>query len=91
VRIVNPIYDTVFKYLLDEEKVARILLGALLGRRITGLQFRPTEIRQEVGNSLLVLRMDFAATLRLEDGSSKLVLLEIQKAQNPMDVLRFRR
>jgi len=90
-RIANPIYDVVFKYLLDDGKVARILLGALLGREILDLQFRPTEVHHEAGNSLLVLRMDFAATLRLEDGSRKLVLIEIQKAHNAMDVMRFRR
>ncbi|HLO67829.1 MAG TPA: hypothetical protein VK188_12470 [Holophaga sp.] len=90
-RIANPIYDVVFKYLLDDGKVARILLGALLGREILDLQFRPTEVHHEAGTSLLVLRMDFAATLRLEDGSRKLVLIEIQKAHNAMDVMRFRR
>jgi hypothetical protein len=91
VRIANPIYDVVFKYLLDDEKVARMLLGALLGREILELQFRPTEIRLESGSSFLVLRMDFAATLRLEDGARKLVLIEIQKAQSPQDVMRFRK
>ena len=35
--------------------------------------------------------MDFAATVALEDGSRKLVLIEIQKARSAMDVLRFRR
>jgi hypothetical protein len=43
------------------------------------------------GTQLLVLRMDFAATVRLEDGGHKLVLIEIQKARNAWDVQRFRR
>ena len=30
VKIANPIYDTVFKYMLENERVARILLSALL-------------------------------------------------------------
>ncbi|HLO67432.1 MAG TPA: hypothetical protein VK188_10470 [Holophaga sp.] len=90
-RIANPIYDVVFKFLLDDEKVARLLLGALLGREILELQFRPTEVRHESGGALLVFRMDFAAVLRMEDGSRKLVLLEIQKAQSRLDVMRFRR
>jgi len=34
VRIANPIYDVVFKYLLDDEKVARLLLSALLGKEV---------------------------------------------------------
>ena len=94
-RIANPIYDVVFKYLLDDEKVARLLLSALLGKEVLELQFRPTEVHHEAarpdGTQLLVLRMDFAATVRLEDGGRKLVLIEIQKARNAWDVQRFRR
>ena len=94
-RIANPIYDVVFKYLLDDEKVARLLLSALLGKEVLELEFRPTEVQHEGagpdGAQLLVLRMDFAATLRLEDGCRKLVLIEIQKARSAWDVQRFRR
>ena len=94
-RIANPIYDVVFKYLLDDERVARLVLSALLGKEVLELQFRPTEVRQEAprqdGTQLLVLRLDFAATVRLEDGGSKLVLIEIQKARSAWDVQRFRR
>jgi len=95
VRIANPIYDVVFKYLLDDEKVARLVLSALLGKEVLELQFRPTELHQEAdkpdGTQLLVLRMDFAATVRLEEGGRKLVLIEIQKARSAWDVQRFRR
>ena len=93
--IANPIYDVVFKYLLDDEKVARLVLSALLGKEILELAFRPTEIRRHAehqdGTEWLVLRMDFAATIRFEDGSPKLVLIEIQKANTAWDVQRFRR
>jgi hypothetical protein len=95
VRIANPIYDVVFKYLLDDEKVARLVLSALLGKEVLELQFRPTEVRHEAprgdDTQLLVLRMDFAATVRLEGGARKLVLIEIQKARSASDVQRFRR
>jgi hypothetical protein len=40
-RIANPIYDTIFKYLLDNEKVARLMLSALIGQEVPSLQFRP--------------------------------------------------
>jgi hypothetical protein len=95
VRIANPIYDVVFKYLLDDEKVARLLLSALLGKEVLELQFRPTEVQHEGpkpdGTQLLVLRMDFAATVRLENGDRMLVLIEVQKARSAWDVQRFRR
>ena len=94
-RIANPIYDVVFKYLLDDEKVARLVLSALLGKEVLELEFRPTEVHHEAARpdstQLLVLRMDFAETLRQEDGARKLVLIEIQKARTAWDVQRFRR
>ena len=94
-RIANPIYDVVFKYLLDDEKVARLVLSALLGKDVLELQFRPTEVQHEApgpgGTQLLVLRMAFAATVRVKGGGRKLVLIEIQKARSAWDVLRFRR
>jgi len=75
VRIANPIYDVVFKYLLDDEKVARILLSALLGREVLDLKVRAAEVRhevrREVGPSILVLITDFAATVQMEDGGRK--------------------
>lgn len=94
-QVANPIYDVVFKYLLDDEKVARLLLSALLGQEVLELEFRPTELRHEApkpdGTQLLVLRLDFAAAVRTLDGGRKLVLIEIQKARNALDVERFRR
>lgn len=98
--IANPIYDVVFKYLLDDEKVAKLMLSALLGKEILTLEFRATEVRTEVPDEkprpgvrpeILVMRLDFAALVRQDDGSRKLVLIEIQKAHTPWDVLRFRR
>jgi hypothetical protein len=66
-----------------------------LGKEVLELEFRPTEVHHEAANpdgtQLLVLRMDFAATVRLEGGGHKLVLIEIQKARSAWDVLRFRR
>ena len=126
VRIANPIYDTVFKYLLDDEKVAKLMLSALLGREVLELAFRaalkggtacslrsrgspldphevtgqspdtssgerPHPVQKPDSTELLVYRMDFSATVQLEDGSRKLVLIEIQKARNASDVQRFRR
>ena len=90
-QIANPIYDVVFKYLLDDERVAKLLLSALLGREVLDLKYRATEVRSDLPPSVLILRLDFAATVRLVDGTTKLVLIEIQKAQTPLDVIRFRK
>jgi hypothetical protein len=41
--IANPIYDVVFKYLMEDSKVAKLLIGAIIGTEIISLDFRPYE------------------------------------------------
>ncbi len=52
VQIANPIYDVVFKYLMKDEKVARLLLSAIIGKDIISLEFRPTEHSFPLGEVL---------------------------------------
>jgi hypothetical protein len=91
VQIANPIYDVVFKYLMNDEKVARLLLSAIIGKEVVSLEFRPTEHHFPVGELLAVLRMDFMARIVQEDGTQELVILELQKAKMASDIMRFRR
>ena len=36
--VANPIYDNVFKYLIEDERIARTILSALLKKDITKVQ-----------------------------------------------------
>ena len=47
-RIANPIYNGAFKYLLDDNRVARLFLSTMIGEEIVELTFRPTEHRTDV-------------------------------------------
>ena len=91
VQIANPIYDVVFKYLMNDEKVARLLLSAIIGKEVISLEFRPTEHYFPVGELLAVLRMDFSARITDENGKQELVIIELQKAKIASDIMRFRR
>jgi hypothetical protein len=44
ITIANPIYDVVFKYLMEDLKVARIVLSVLIGKRIEQLNPLPQEL-----------------------------------------------
>ena len=41
--IANPIYDVVFKYLLEDAEIARDLLSTILGEEVVQLEFKPQE------------------------------------------------
>ena len=91
-RIANPIYDGAFKYLLDDNRVARLFLSTMIGEEIVELTFRPTEHRTDVEQrNVTVFRIDFAARIALPNGGEKLVIIEIQKAKFASDIMRFRK
>lgn len=91
-RIANPIYDGAFKYLFDDNRIARLFLSTLIGEEIIELTFRPTEHRADLEQrSVTVFRMDFAARIALPNGMQKLVIIEIQKAKFATDIMRFRK
>jgi hypothetical protein len=95
IQIANPIYDIVFKYMMEDNAVAKLLLSSIIGSEVTYLDPRPqdyteTKITTVLGINLYVYRLDFAAKIETAEGS-KLVLIELQKATYMDDVMRFRK
>ncbi len=93
-RVANPIYDVVFKYLIGDMKIAKLILSGILETEIEELEFAPTELQTRIKNdrkNFTVFRIDFTAKLRYPDGKSELVIIEIQKAKLHTDIMRFRR
>ena len=43
IHIANPIYDSVFKYLMEDERIAKIILSALLKKEVVDVQVRRNE------------------------------------------------
>ena len=88
--IANPIYDVVFKFMMEDERVARMLLAALLKKEIVELQMRQHEYTAMQQSRISLFRMDFSAKIRETDGSEHLVLIELQKTWLATETLRFR-
>ena len=100
-RIANPMYDAVFKHLLEDPASAKLIVGSILGEDLESLEMVPQETAVQVGSprpaaapegvGFTVLRVDFAATVRTVAGEHLRVLIEVQKARYSDDVMRFRR
>ena len=88
--VANPIYDIVFKYLMEDERIARTILSALLKKEVVSVAVRPHEYTNDQRSSLSVFRIDFGATILEADGSEKLILVELQKTWLETETLRFR-
>lgn len=94
--IANPIYDVVFKFLMEDSKIAKLLVGAIIDQEIIELDFRPKSFtskvqRKDASNEPLftVYHLDFSAKIKSPEGD-KLVVIEVQKAKLPTDIIRFR-
>ena len=88
--LANPIYDTVFKYLMEDERIARTMLSALLKKKVVRVEQRAHEYVNTTRNNISMFRIDFGATIREEDGHEHLVLIELQKTWLETETLRFR-
>ena len=94
-RIANPMYDAAFKYLMDDQAAAGLLVGAVLGEEVESLQALPQERSARPSSApseemLTVRRVDYAATVRTAGGERLRVLVEVQKARFTDEVMRFR-
>ena len=96
VLIANPIYDVVFKYLMEDNTVAKLVVSSIIGEEVIELEPKPQErTREKVKvdtdeSSITVYRLDFSAKIKIPSGH-KLVHIEMQKASLPTDIIRFRR
>lgn len=89
--IANPIYDVVFKRMMGNDKVAKFFIGTLLDKVIETVEVKPQEFTYtDEFSALAVFRLDFLATIKTETGEFIKVLIEIQKAKNEIDLMRFR-
>ena len=92
VYVANPLYDAVFKYLMEDDRIAKTILAALLKKKVIDVKIRRNEYanltRRE---SISMFRIDFAATVLDGDNKPHLMLIELQKTWLSTETLRFRR
>ena len=88
--VVNPIYDTVFKYIMQDEKVAKVLIGNILKTKVVSIQMNNNEYAAMLPDGKKVFKLDFSATILDKLGKQQLVHIEVQKALEEGEIMRFR-
>lgn len=89
--VANPIYDSVFKFLMEDERIAKTVLSALLKKEVVSVEMRRHEHPNITRDNISMFRIDFAARVMQDDGSTRLILIELQKTWLSTETLRFRR
>lgn len=88
--VANPLYDAVFKYMMEDERIAKTLLSALLQKTVIAVEMRRHEYPNISRDAISMFRVDFAATVLEDNGSKNLILIELQKTWLETETLRFR-
>ena len=92
-RIANPIYDAAFKYLMDEPRVAKTLIAAVLKINksdIVELTPDRNELITTKRDEINACRLDFSVRIKTEKGL-KAVYIELQKVWAKGEMKRFRK
>ncbi|MDR3272919.1 MAG: hypothetical protein LBT29_05525 [Flavobacteriaceae bacterium] len=103
--IANPMYDTVFKRLMENDRVVKFFIGTLLEEEVLSVDIRPQEYTHKsdgaskknddddnsiAGLAYSIYRVDFVAVVKTKEGEHKKILIEVQKGKDEDDVMRFR-
>ncbi len=90
-KIINPLYDKAFKYLMENTKFARKVLSVIMDVEVEEVTLGQQEtVFPDQKRSLTLFRLDFKAVIKEADGSRKTVLIELQKSKYATDIQRFR-
>ena len=89
--VANPIYDSVFKFLMEDERIVKTVLSALLKKEVVSADMRRHEHPNITRDNISMFRIDFAARVKEDDGTTSLILIELQKTWLDTETLRFRR
>ena len=89
-KIINPLYDNAFKYLMENEQIAKIVLSIILDMQVIRFQSKPQETTLIFTGETHLSRFDFKAVISDENNEEKVILIELQKYRNPDPIIRFR-
>jgi len=90
-KIINPLYDKAFKYLMENNKFAKKVLSVILDVDVEEVTLGQQEtLLPDEKRGLTLFRLDFKAVIKEADGTRKKVLIELQKSKYSTDIQRFR-
>ena len=75
---------------MEDERIAKTILSALLQKQVVAVEMRRHEYPDISRDAISMFRVDFAATIREDDGKERLILIELQKTWLETETLRFR-
>ena len=81
-KIINPFYDNAFEYMMDNERIAKIVLSIILDKQVIDLQSKPQDSHNITIGGLNLVHFEYKAVICSEAGEHKTVLIEVHKYKN---------
>jgi hypothetical protein len=75
---------------MQDEKVAKVLIGNILKTKVVSIQMNNNEYAAMLPDGKKVFKLDFSATILDKAGKQQLVHIEVQKALEEGEIMRFR-
>lgn len=88
--IANPLYDVVFKRIMEEERIAKTFLSAILQREVVSIKICHDGFRNIKSNSISIFKMGFVASIKNNENSNELTSIRLYKTWVDTDVLEPR-
>ncbi len=81
VKIANPVYDTYFKLLMQDLRIAKFLIGTIIGEEIVEVHPYPNErVKIKVNEKVpRLMRFDYSAKVKRKRANSNLLLSKCKK------------
>jgi hypothetical protein len=99
--IANPIYDTVFRKLMENLQIVKIFLSVILERQVTAVDVLPQKFTYKEEKEAIkkagkivpysIYRGNFIATVPTESGEYQKILVEIRKSLETLNIYQFRK
>ena len=76
--IANPIYDVVFKYMMEDLAVAKLFIGTIISHKVLDIKPQPQEkVMSLRDGGLTVYRLDFVAEIETQEGDCLYMFTDI--------------
>lgn len=77
--LANPIYDCVFKFLMENERIAKLLFSALLKKEVLSTEVRQHKHTKKKRLTISLFSMDFTVRVKDENGKEETMIVKLLK------------
>lgn len=88
--LANPIYDCVFKFLMEHERIAKILFSTLLKKEVLSAEVHEHKHTKKEKLTIALFSMDFTVRVKDENGKENTMIVKVLKTWRETETSHLR-